>query len=1169
MRARPPGRPFRFLLPILAAAVFLLAGLTGSGPPAEAQADGNFTIGVTLGAATLNENAGRTEIAVDLELSQAQDTDTTVSIQHTHGAADAADYSFTGASVTIPAGQRRGSGTVRVTPRSDDIVEGPESFTVAALVDGAEKGAAGISILDDDQATLSISGPSEGVTEGSVAEFTVTLSHAVGAAVTAAWSVGSGSATAGSDVTPTSGTVTFAAGSGAGATQSISIAVTDDSICEDAEDFSVSLGAITGDLASLVSLKSDGASATATIPLNDLITISVSGPSSVTEGETPTYTISLSPPGVIPPAGANLAVNYFTVAGTATQLNQNNRNVADYDWKNVIHTFNADSPGPAEVPVATFDDSRVEQDETFSFKISEGYFAMSGHDARLRPRFGTSSLTTTIVNDDVSDRDIFLSIDPPALAEDDDPMTFTVTATLKDETPATADIPVAIKLGGTATVDSDYTVQTALSSITIPENSSSGSGTLVINPIDDTVVEPHEFISLSGSATDLTVEPADIVLVSQMSDRAKLSISGPSEEVEEGSGAVITAILSNLVSAEVTVEWRGQSPDCCDFAEPSDYGNVQVKGRYPRGYFTIPANTFRHTFVIPVNDDNLAEPVERFAILTGVISPAGLAADAISAESSTGDARAFATIAESDPITVNLSGPAVVNEAGGNAVYTVSLTGGVPIEDLTVNYATADGTAAAGSDYTAASGTLTFTPEDHADRTITVRITDDTLEEGDETFTVALNSVAGGGGPAPALGASSVTTTIREAPPAPALTVSGPTAPSYQENGASAVASYTTDPSNAGVSWTLEGTDAADFSISGSGQLSFRQSPDFEAPADADTDNRYEVTVKATSSGESATLAVTIAVADVEENTGPPGRVTGLTATAAVHDTISLSWTAPGDGAEVTGYRILRRAVESESSFQVLVRDTGSTGTTWTDDSSVLPRTKYAYRVRALGDHGAGQLSMYANVITPAAPRPGQVTGLAATATAHDTVSLSWSAPGDGAEVTGYRILRRALDSETSLQVLVEDTGSTGTTWTDNSNVSPRTKYAYRVQALSDHGAGQLSMYVNATTPAAPPPGRVTGLTATADAHDTVSLSWSAPGDGAAVTGYRILRRAVDSESSFQALVQDTGNTGTTWTDNSNVSPRTKYAYRVQALGDHGVGQRSKFASVITPAAPN
>jgi hypothetical protein len=57
---------------------------------------------------------------------------------------------------------------------------------------------------------------------------------------------------------------------------------------------------------------------------------------------------------------------------------------------------------------------------------------------------------------------------------------------------------------------------------------------------------------------------------------------------------------------------------------------------------------------------------------------------------------------------------------------------------VTSTYATADGTATAGSDYTAASGTVTF-PADPRTQTVTVPIVTDATDEPNETFTVTLS----------------------------------------------------------------------------------------------------------------------------------------------------------------------------------------------------------------------------------------------------------------------------------------------------------------------------------------------------------------------------------------------------------------------------------------------
>ena len=97
------------------------------------------------------------------------------------------------------------------------------------------------------------------------------------------------------------------------------------------------------------------------------------------------------------------------------------------------------------------------------------------------------------------------------------------------------------------------------------------------------------------------------------------------------------------------------------------------------------------------------------------------------------------------PPTLSIADKTIVEGNAGvtNFVFTVTLTGAQNwCSPVTVNYATADGTATAGSDYTATSGTLTFAPP-HASnsvtQTITVPVTGDTVFEPNETFFVNLN----------------------------------------------------------------------------------------------------------------------------------------------------------------------------------------------------------------------------------------------------------------------------------------------------------------------------------------------------------------------------------------------------------------------------------------------
>jgi len=74
----------------------------------------------------------------------------------------------------------------------------------------------------------------------------------------------------------------------------------------------------------------------------------------------------------------------------------------------------------------------------------------------------------------------------------------------------------------------------------------------------------------------------------------------------------------------------------------------------------------------------------------------------------------------------------------GTLPITVLRTGGTA-GSLTVDFATANGTAIAGQDYTSTSGTLTFGAGETS-KTIQVPITDDSTTEADETFTVSLSN---------------------------------------------------------------------------------------------------------------------------------------------------------------------------------------------------------------------------------------------------------------------------------------------------------------------------------------------------------------------------------------------------------------------------------------------
>ena len=240
--------------------------------------------------------------------------------------------------------------------------------------------------------------------------------------------------------------------------------------------------------------------------------------------------------------------------------------------------------------------------------------------------------------------------------------------------------------------------------------------------------------------------------------------------------------------------------------------------------------------------------------------------------------------------------------------------------------------------------------------------------------------------------------------------------------------------------------------------------------ADTDEGKAIKVQVSFTDDGgsdETLTSAATDAVAALE----PPARPTGLTAEVS-HDSVTLTWDGPNDDS-ITGYVILRRDedIHEEGTFETVESDTGSAGTTYTDDT-VEPEKQYVYRIKAINADGLSEISSWVRADTPAAPTPeppAAPSGLTAEVS-NNTVTLIWDDPNDDT-ITGYVILRRNRDTDAEGQFteLVADTGSAATGYTDDT-VAAETPYTYRIKAINEHGTSERSRWVHVETTAAPTP---------------------------------------------------------------------------------------------------
>ena len=110
---------------------------------------------------------------------------------------------------------------------------------------------------------------------------------------------------------------------------------------------------------------------------------------------------------------------------------------------------------------------------------------------------------------DAEAQTIGLSLSETSVSEDAGAADVTVTATLSSS--QTGSTTVTLSLAGTATSE-DYTVAGSLPSIVIPSGQTTASATFVVSLVDDTYWEGEEAIEVNGSASDLIVTGASLVL---------------------------------------------------------------------------------------------------------------------------------------------------------------------------------------------------------------------------------------------------------------------------------------------------------------------------------------------------------------------------------------------------------------------------------------------------------------------------------------------------------------------------------------------------------------------------------------------------------------------------------------------------------------------------------
>jgi len=528
------------------------------------------------------------------------------------------------------------------------------------------------------------------VESAGVANIIVNLSSASGQPVTVDYATSNGTAAAGSDYTTTSGTLTFNPGE---TSKTIPVPILDDGATEGDETVNLTLNNPSG--ATL------GAPAAATLTIIDdegPVTVSFSSAAYTTNEASASATITVSLNRV--DAVNTVTVNYATSDGTATAG-------SDYTSAAGTLTFNPNETVKTfSVPI--LNDTLDENNETVNLALSNPANAVLGT---------VGNATLTITDDDAKPTVKFGAA------------TFTAgeaagSATVTVQLSAPSGLPVTVKYAtanGTAAAGSDYTAAAG----TLTFNPGETSKTFPVPILNDTLDEYDETVNLSlsdpGNATLGTPFGAVLTITDEDSTQPAVQFAVPAITKGEPSGShEIEIVLSGPSGKQVAVDYAtsdGTATAGADYASAS--GTVLF----------APGQTSA-TIDLVLIDDALDEEDEtiNLTLSNPVNATIGAAGSAVF------------TIDDNDPKpTVQFAAATIaIGEAGGSATAAVQLSApsGLPV---TVKYDTSDGTATAGSDYTATNGDLTFAPGETS-KTISVPVLDDALVEPDETINLKLSN---------------------------------------------------------------------------------------------------------------------------------------------------------------------------------------------------------------------------------------------------------------------------------------------------------------------------------------------------------------------------------------------------------------------------------------------
>lgn len=269
------------------------------------------------------------------------------------------------------------------------------------------------------------------------------------------------------------------------------------------------------------------------------------------------------------------------------------------------------------------------------------------------------------------------------------------------------------------------------------------------------------FVRIEGLDAGGTSPGFDVVSVQALAGSfvQDVTVSVEGVTIDEGTGqALVPVRLSKSIDDPVIVSVATTDGSTTALI---DYISVQQD-------FTIPAGSTSIAIPVDIIDDTTREDPETFNVTIE-------SADVFGRDATVpiGQGTATVTINDNDSISVAAGAPISVDEGAGTAVIPVRLSGESE-ETISVAFSLVDGSATRGFDYQGVAGdpTLLFTPGE-TEQFVSVPIIDDLDPEGDETFSVRLDSATVlSSGETVSISTASSTVTITDNDEAPDVSVS-------------------------------------------------------------------------------------------------------------------------------------------------------------------------------------------------------------------------------------------------------------------------------------------------------------------------------------------------------------------------------------------------------------